>query len=335
MIIESSAPTRVDLAGGTIDIPPLFLFHEGASTVNFAVDMMARCRIEARNDGRIVLESIDRGVSFETSVAKIDELKDEPRLELLSKLVYFFRPDTGFTMTTESEAPAGAGLAGSSTLNIACIGALNALVGNRYTPDRFIPIAANVECQVIRVPTGFQDYYSAQYGGVASIHFEPVGICREELDIDIETLERRISVLYTGEPRNSGTNNWEITKRHIDGDREIFEIFEGIRDTSVAMREALIKGDWDAVGLILKESHPERKRLSPNITTPQMDHLIQTALDNGAIAAKVCGAGGGGCIAFFCEDGRRGDVETALAAQNGAEVLDWKLSKQGLTVSVN
>ena len=303
--------------------------------MNFAVDMMARCRIEARNDGRIVLESIDRGVSFETSVAKIDELKDEPRLELLSKLVYFFRPDTGFTMTTESEAPAGAGLAGSSTLNIACIGALNALVGNRYTPDRFIPIAANVECQVIRVPTGFQDYYSAQYGGVASIHFEPVGICREELDIDIETLERRISVLYTGEPRNSGTNNWEITKRHIDGDREIFEIFEGIRDTSVAMREALIKGDWDAVGLILKESHPERKRLSPNITTPQMDHLIQTALDNGAIAAKVCGAGGGGCIAFFCEDGRRGDVETALAAQNGAEVLDWKLSKQGLTVSVN
>ena len=179
MIIESSAPTRVDLAGGTIDIPPLFLFHEGASTVNFAVSMMARCRIETREDDRIVLESVDQKTKVETSVANIDSLKNEPKLTLLSKLVYFFRPNTGFHMTTESEAPAGAGLAGSSTLNIACIGALNKLVGDRYSDDRFIPIAANVECQVIKVPTGFQDYYSAQYGGVASIHFGPEGITRE------------------------------------------------------------------------------------------------------------------------------------------------------------
>jgi D-glycero-alpha-D-manno-heptose-7-phosphate kinase len=181
VIIESSAPTRVDLAGGTIDIPPLFLFHENAATVNFAVNLMARCRIETRSDDLIVLESVDRGVKFETSLDRIGELKTEPRLELLSKLVYFFKPETGFNMITESEAPAGAGLAGSSTLNIACIGALNSLVGNRYAPEKFIPIAANVECQVIRVPTGFQDYYSAQYGGVSAIHFRPDGIEREPL----------------------------------------------------------------------------------------------------------------------------------------------------------
>ena len=167
MIIESSAPTRVDLAGGTIDIPPLFLFHEGASTVNFAVDLMAKCRIETRSDDKIELISIDRQVELDSSLEHLHELKN--------------KPETGFTMTTESEAPAGAGLAGSSTLNIACIGALNRLVGNRYAPERFIPIAANVECQVIKVPTGFQDYYSAQYGGAASIHFSPEGITREAL----------------------------------------------------------------------------------------------------------------------------------------------------------
>jgi D-glycero-alpha-D-manno-heptose-7-phosphate kinase len=333
MIIESSAPTRVDLAGGTIDIPPLFLFHENAATVNFGVSLLAKCRIETRDDSTIVLESVDRGVSFETSLDRIDELKDEPRLELLSKLVYFFKPETGFNMTTESEAPAGAGLAGSSTLNIACIGALNKLVGDRYHADRFIPIAANVECQVIRVPTGYQDYYSAQYGGAACIHFGPAGMNREALAIDVETLERRIVVCYTGEPRNSGTNNWEITKRHIDGDTELFEIFEGIRDSSLAMREALLKSDWDSVGEILTAAHPHRKRLSPHITTPQMDMLIDKALANGAIAPKVCGAGGGGCIAFFCEDGRKADVENALAEEAGAEVLDWKLSQDGLVVT--
>src|SRR5438874_1937534 len=205
---------------------------------------MAKCRIETRDDDRIVLESIDRGLKFSTTLGRIVELKNEPRLELLSKLVYFFKPEMGFQMTTESEAPAGAGLAGSSTLNIACIGALNRLVGNRYEPEQFIPIAANIECQVIKVPTGFQDYYSAQYGGVACIHFGPEGIRREPLDIDVETLERRIAICYAGEPRNSGTNNWEITKRHIDGDRETFEIFENIRDTSLDLRSALLRNDW-------------------------------------------------------------------------------------------
>src|SRR5688572_1818969 len=231
MIIETSAPTRVDLAGGTIDIPPLFLFHEGAATVNFAVDLLAHCRIEKRDDDRIIVESIDRHEKFEIGLGEVKTLKNEPRLELLSKLIYFFRPQSGFSMTTRSEAPAGAGLAGSSTLNIACIAALNELVGKRYSPDRFIQIAANVETQVIKVPAGFQDYYSAQYGGVACIHFAEDGIRREPLNVDIAELQSRIVVVYTGEPRNSGTNNWEITKRHIDGDRELFELFEGIRDT--------------------------------------------------------------------------------------------------------
>lgn len=333
MIIESSAPTRVDLAGGTIDIPPLFLFHEGAATVNFAIDLLAHCRIETRADDKIFIESVDRREAFETSLSKIDELATEPRLELLSKLIYFFKPETGFNMITKSEAPAGAGLAGSSTLNIACIGALNRLVGNRYTEDNFIRIAANVECQVIRVPTGFQDYFSAQYGGVSAIHFRPDAMEREALNVDKAMLESRIVVIYTGEPRNSGTNNWEITKRHIDGDAAIFQIFEGIRDSAKNLRQALLEENWNAVGEILKNAHPQRKKLSPNITTLHMNDLIEKAIANGAIAAKVCGAGGGGCIAFFCEEGRREDVETALNGEEGVEVLNWKISEQGLIVN--
>lgn len=332
MIIEASAPTRVDLAGGTIDIPPIFLFHEGAATVNFAVSLMAHCRLETRNDDKIFIESIDRQEKFETSLSDIGSLKNESRLELLSKLVYFFKPEVGFNMITNAEAPAGAGLAGSSTLDIACVGALNRLVGNRYHPDKFIQIANSIETTVIRVIAGFQDYYSAQYGSVASIHFRPDGIEREPLSVDTKTLEDRIVVLYTGEPRNSGTNNWEITKRHIDGDQQLFEIFEGIRDTSIKLRSALLQSDWNAVGELLKAAHPHRKRLSPHITTPRMDELINIALANGAIAPKVCGAGGGGCIAFFCEEGRKTQVENALRKEEDAEVLDWKICQEGLVV---
>src|SRR3954462_12312542 len=201
MIIESTAPPRVDLEGGTIDIWPLYLFHPGATTVNFALSLQARCRIETNDDGRIVLESRDRKVSFETTLSAIEDLLLEERLELVSKLVHFFKPTTGFHLVAEANVPAGAGLGGSSALAIACIGALNRLVGNRYEERKFVTIAANVETTVIRVPAGFQDYYSAQFGSASCVHFRADGIEREQLDVDESKLQDRIAICYTGEPR--------------------------------------------------------------------------------------------------------------------------------------
>lgn len=332
MIIESSAPTRVDLAGGTIDIWPLYLFHPNAMTVNFAISLRANCRIETRGDGRILLESRDRKTAFETELEAIEDLAREERLELLAKLVHFFKPTTGFRLIADSHAPAGAGLAGSSALCIATIGALNRLVGNRYDESEFFDIAANVETTVIKVPAGFQDYYAAFYGGTSAVHFRADGIEREALTVDEATLEQRISICYTGEPRLSGINNWEVTKKHIDGDAEIFELFDGIRDSAVNMRAALLANDWQAVSETMRAAYPNRKRLAPNWTTPGMDKLVKKAQANGAEAAKVCGAGGGGCIAFLCEEGRRADVERALAAETDVEVLDWKIAHEGLVV---
>ena len=333
MIIESTAPPRVDLAGGTIDIWPLYLFHPGAATVNFALSLYARVRIETRDDGRIILESRDRKVSFETDLSALEDLLQEERLELISKLVHFFKPTTGFHLVAESTVPAGAGLGGSSALAIACIGALNRLVGNRYEERKFVTLAANIESTVIKVPAGFQDYYPPLYGSVSCVHFRTDGIRREALEINTAELERRIAICYTGEPRMSGINNWEVYKRHIDGDAGLFELFDGIRDAARNMREALLADDWERVGAIMRQAYPNRKRLAPTITTPQMEMLVEKALANGAEAAKVCGAGGGGCIAFLCASGRRADVEAALAAEEGAEVLDWKLAKDGLTVT--
>jgi D-glycero-alpha-D-manno-heptose-7-phosphate kinase len=332
VIIESSAPTRVDLAGGTIDIWPLYLFHPGAMTVNFALSLRARVRIETRGDGRIILESRDRAVRFETSVDRIDDLARDKQLELVSKMVHFFRPEAGFHLVAHSEAPAGAGISGSSALAIALIGGLNRLVGNRYDPRKFINIAANIETTVIKVPAGFQDYYPAFYGATSCVHFRPDGIEREHLAIDKDELERRFVICYTGEPRLSGINNWEIFKRHIDGNEELFSIFERIREAASQMRAALLANDWKAVAETMREAYPNRKRLAPGITTPHMDLLVQKALANGAEAAKVCGAGGGGCIAFFCAEGRKQDVERALAEEQGTEILDWRVAREGLVV---
>ena len=109
---------------------------------------------------------------------------------------------------------------------------------------------------------------------------------------------------------------------------------DGSSVTLRAYTSAIAAGEWEQLGEILNRAHLDRLRLSPNITTPQMDDIIETAMSSGAIAPKVCGAGGGGCIAFYCEDGRRQDVEAALAGEAGARVLDWAVDPDGLKLSV-
>ena len=301
-------------------------------TVNFALSLKASVRIETRNDQRIILESRDRDVGFETTVAQIDDLAHDEQLELVSKMVHFFRPTQGFHLIANSEAPAGAGISGSSALAIALIGALNRLVGDRYDPRKFITLAANIETTVIKVPAGFQDYYPAFYGSASCIHFRADGIEREQLAVDEDEIESRFVICYTGEPRNSGINNWDVFKRHIDRDQDVFQIFERIRDAATKVRAALLANDWNQVANVMREAYPNRKRLAPGITTRQMDLLVEKALANGAEAAKVCGAGGGGCIAFLCAEGRKPEVERALAAEQGAEILNWKVSREGLVV---
>ena len=91
-----------------------------------------------------------------------------------------------------------------------------------------------------------------------AIHFRPDGMEREALDIDTDELERRIAICYTGEPRLSGINNWEIFKRHIDGDPELFELFEGIRDSARNVREALLANDWGRVSETMQKRYPNQ-----------------------------------------------------------------------------
>ena len=327
VVIETSAPTRIDLAGGTIDIWPLYLFHSGAQTPNAAISLRARARIESRSDDRIVIRSEDTGVTVEASDWR--ELRERRELRLLSLLVYFFETH-GITLTTSSESPAGAGIAGSSALNVAVCGALADWNREHYEPEALLQVAMNVEAQTIAVPTGLQDYRPALYGGVAALELDVDGIHRIPLQVDFRELERRIVLCYTGEPRNSGTNNWEITKKHIDGDRHVFDCFERIRDTASAMRERLTRGDWDGVGTAIAEEWENRKRLAPGVTTPAIEGLIARAMAAGATAAKVCGAGGGGCLFCYGPPSTHAAIAEALAA-GGARLLDYTIERDGLT----
>jgi D-glycero-alpha-D-manno-heptose-7-phosphate kinase len=333
--IESRAPTRIDLAGGTLDIWPLYLFHPGALTVNCAVTRRACCVLESapEKSKRITLVSLDGGQREQfVSLAALERAK-RYRLPLLAELVKMFRPSGGFTLTTSSEAPAGAGLGGSSAMAVAICAALDRFTGAERSRKDWIHISRDIEAVVIRVPTGTQDHYPPAFGGAMAIHLEAGGERREALPCDLEELDSRLVLCYTGKPRQSGINNWEVFKDHIDGGRKVQKNLEQIAAVARELRLALINSQWRELGRLVNEEWAIRRRNLPTISTPMIDRIISGARRAGALAGKVCGAGGGGCVALVIDPEARKQVEAVIEGV-GATVLPMLVARDGVSIAV-
>jgi D-glycero-alpha-D-manno-heptose-7-phosphate kinase len=331
MKITAQSPCRVDLAGGTLDIWPLYLFHSGAVTVNFAVNRYTSCELVTRDDAKIVLRSTDQ--KDEETFDSLDSLiaAKKYRLPLAAWVVRYFKPETGFELSTNSEAPAGAGISGSSALIITLSSALSKLTKANHHIEKIREISQNIEAQIIRVPTGCQDYYPAMYGGVSAIELTEAGIVRKEIPVNHDEFNRRVVLAYTGKPRNSGINNWEVTKAHINGDKAVHKNFERISTIAQALRTALEKADWNETARLIREEWSHRRKNAPGITTDLIDRLVDVTRKAGARAAKVCGAGGGGCVFFLVEPDAKAAVERAIQAE-GAEVLPVTVAPRGVRV---
>jgi D-glycero-alpha-D-manno-heptose-7-phosphate kinase len=332
--IASRAPTRIDLAGGTLDIWPLYLYHEGAVTVNVAITRYASCVVEtSAHSGAIRL--VSRDTRREETFPSLDALcrARRYRLPLLAHLVRYFRPKGGLTLTTDSEAPAGAGIGGSSAMAVAICAALDRLTGAGLRPVDWIHLSRDAEASVIGVPTGTQDHYPPAFGGANAVLLRPGTESHEPLRVDLDALERRLVLCYTGKPRQSGINNWEVMKAYLDGDLRVRRNFDQIARIAIALRAALEAARWREAGRLIREEWNFRRRNLPTITTPVIDRIIAASRRVGALGGKVCGAGGGGCLALLIEPDARARVEQAISAAGG-QLLPGRVDRRGVRVEV-
>jgi D-glycero-alpha-D-manno-heptose-7-phosphate kinase len=330
MRIHSSAPTRADLAGGTVDIWPLYLFHPGAQTINVALTLRATCTLAVRTDGRLTLTQHDAGRRFE--VDRREALPPGPELALVRAIFDHFDVG-GLDVETRTDAPYGAGLAGSSALNVALCAALCRWRGTDPPIEALLTTAMNLEARAIGVPTGVQDYRPPAYGGVSAVELGIDGVRRHAIAVDAAALDARLIVAFTGASRQSGINNWEVFKRHIDGDARVASIFDALVRISAATRGALERHAWQDLAAAVDEEWRLRKQLAPGVTTDRIDRLIAAASAAGAAASKICGAGGGGCLLCLADPDRTSSVRRALS-EAGATVLDCHVEPAGLAVTV-
>jgi D-glycero-alpha-D-manno-heptose-7-phosphate kinase len=327
---QATAPTRIDLAGGTLDIWPISQLIEGAMTVNVAVGLDARAAVAPRKDRRIEVRSLDRQRQVVHDLPLAPAAFRGP-LSWLVRLIHAFAPETALTLTCRADAPAGAGLGGSSALGVAVGAALARATGERLSKGALLTRVMNLETREIGVPTGNQDYLAALWGGLAAYHHGLDGVSREPLP-KAEDLESRIVLAYTGEPRQSGFSNWDMFRRYVEHDAATKKRMEKIARLARSMRDALRARDLDAAGSLLGEEGRLRYSLAPSVATAALRAVDAAARRAGALGAKVCGAGGGGCIVAFAREGRQSQVAQAIAG-TGAQLLDARVARRGVAVS--
>jgi D-glycero-alpha-D-manno-heptose-7-phosphate kinase len=327
---EGTAPTRIDLAGGTLDIWPLSQLIEGAVTVNLAVSLTAEAKVTPRRDRRLEIISADRGRRVLLDLPLADSAFRGP-LSWLVRLTHAFAPGVPLTLACRAKAPAGAGLGGSSALGITVGATLAGATGERLSKDALLTRVMNLETREIGVPTGNQDYLAALWGGLSAYHHRLDGVVRQALP-HANALASRLVLAYTGQPRQSGFSNWDMFRRYIEREATTKRRMDTIAKLSRSMHDALVSGDLDETGRLLGAEGRLRYTLAPSVATPALRSADAAARRAGALGAKVCGAGGGGCLVAFAREGRRDEVASAIA-RTGASVLDFTVARRGVAVS--
>jgi D-glycero-alpha-D-manno-heptose-7-phosphate kinase len=328
--VHASAPSRIDLAGGTLDIWPISLLVPQAVTVNLAVELRAEVEIETLRERKLVVRARDRG---RQATRRLPLREDDARgpLALLVRLAAAFDPRRGLSLTSRAAAPAGAGLGGSSTLAMAAGAALARWTGERLAPMRLLERVMNIETVELGVPTGNQDYLAALHGGLAAYRHGIDGVRRTAIRIP-RGLEERLVLAYTGQPRHSGFSNWEMYRRFVEGERATVRRMGSIARIARELTEALQSDDLDAAGRLVGEEGRLRFSLAPTVATDALRAADRAARRAGALGVKVCGAGGGGCLVAFAAEGRAAAVARAIAG-TGARILPVEIARRGLRVS--
>ncbi|MDP3027325.1 MAG: hypothetical protein Q8N63_06460 [Nanoarchaeota archaeon] len=284
IIKQVKAPVRIDFAGGTTDISP-FKDKYGGCVLNAAINRYV--------------------------VGKIIKTDEKIHLEY-----------TGNT-------PTSSGLGTSGVMNLVWLALISQI---KLKKKEGIIIKDKIELaekayaleQAIGLVGGKQDQYAGAFGGINFLEFnkDKVKITRLNLPEKlIKELENKLVLVYTGKPHFSGNSN-KVMINNLKKGRNIKNLLR-IKQIAIEMKNALLKGDLRKFAELMNEETKERNLLHKNTIPAQIENVIRQGKENGAIAAKVCGSGGGGSILFF------GNKEK-LKKKFGKSVIDFKFDFDGL-----
>ena len=354
-MIRSRAPVRIDFAGGWTDVA-LFTKEQSGAVVNAAVNIYSYAtagksqlreagtdehssnNLKAERgmgdfphaDSSIKIYSADFDIYEEA--AEIKELEYNGNVDLVKAAIKRMNVDFGLEIITRSNAPAGSGLGSSASMGVALVGALARLAGSILLPYEYAEIASSIERHELGILGGKQDQYASAIGGVNFMEFSGEEVRLSKLPLSSDTLyelEKNLVLCYTGKSRLSSNIHQNVVDAYLAGHKETLDALRNLKQIAVEMKNTLLKGDLLYFGNLLNDNWHNQKKLHASVADSRIDSLFDLALSNGAIGGKACGAGGGGCLIFYCADDREHVVRRNLQ-DAGCDIIDFNFDFEGL-----
>lgn len=321
-------PNRVDIAGGTLDIYPLYLLIEDAMTVNAAVAVRSEVAARPFRRGTARLSSGNFGIAV--TAADTHGFSLEGKMGLLSRALRHFPAVSGVEIRVCNEAPVGSGIGASSALLVALMLAAGRLTGTARRRDEIADAAMEIEAAHLKSLTGRQDHLAALRGGIQGIRFSAGRVDARRLPPAGEAgkmLRGHAFLAHTGIAHHSSDVNWRMIRGAIDGDAMVLRKFRGIASAARDAWEAVSAADPRGTGAAVAAEWAIRKTLAPGVSTAGVEELFPDRRFRRLVSgAKLCGAGGGGMLFGLLRDpDGRGALETLLSG-TGMSVLPFRLS---------
>ncbi len=336
MIIRSKAPLRIGLAGGGTDVAPYSDIYGGA-ILNATINLYAYATIEPLENGKIVIDAIDRKEKLELDTNEYLEIDGKLDLAkgIYNRLVKdFIRKPLSFKLTTYVDAPPGSGLGSSSTLVVAILGAFVEWLQLPLGEYDIARLAWEIERVDLDMAGGKQDQYAATFGGVNFMEFYGgnkviVNPLRIRPDV-LNELSYNMVLYYTKTSRYSSDIIEKQMKNVTDKKESSVQATHNLKKQAIMMKEAVLKGELNEIGNILNFGWENKKKMASGISNPEIDTIYSAAITSGATGGKISGAGGGGFMFFYCPGNARFKVKNTLD-EMGGYILPFEFTKKGLT----
>jgi D-glycero-alpha-D-manno-heptose-7-phosphate kinase len=328
--VHATSPLRISFVGGGTDFPHYFEEHGGA-VLSATIDHRVRVTVRPRRDRNVTVRSLDLGHRVEYHLDEGPEY--DGVMDLAKAAIDRVGVAGGIDVSIRSDAPAGSGLGGSSSLVVAMVAALAALGRIAMTADALARLSYSIEREDLGISGGSQDQYAAAFGGFNLIEFTrdrvrvtPVAVARST----IAELEATLLLCYTGSVRR----NVGIIDRQIafwrEGREETRMGLKELHELAYVMRAAIGAGDVDGLGALLRDAFESKMRMNPSITEhTSVERLLDLAREAGATGGKMCGAGGGGYVLLHCAPAAQARVRRLLS-ELGCQFAPFRFHPQGV-----
>jgi len=328
------APTRISLGGGGTDLEAYYATH-GGLVVSAAINRYCYVVVQPEDGDRIeIVASNYHNLAVEPSV---NGLAWNGSLALPRAALKHFRLRRGLRLNFGSEVPPGTGLGSSSSLAVALVQALGALLGESLGRGEIAEIASDLEINRLGMPIGRQDQYVAAFGGLNAITFTSSQVDVTPICISgahRHRLEQNLMLFFTGSSRHSSEILRHQHRRTAHAIPDVIKSLDTIKALAADTRLALERGEIDAIGELLDLAWQRKKTLATSISNAFIDECYALARSRGALGGKITGAGGGGFLMFYCPRRSQPAVRAALTAR-GLTPMDFRFDVSGVQVLLN